>query len=130
MKRSLRGLLVFGIGILLVLVPFMFGTVRAITTGTDFRYLWIAAATFFIAFLVMALGRVRGVSVRGVLTLFVGALVMATLAGVGAGVLAGARSALPIFIVAFGFALCDAGGLALTDLSRMRILGADWRAPQ
>ena len=101
------------LGIFIASVPFVFATLRAATTGTDFRYFWLAMASTLGAALVLAIAnrarpRSTGVVVRGAFAL----LVAAGAAAVTAFAL-GAGSAPALAIVALAFASCSAVGLAL-----------------
>ncbi len=129
MIRSVRGQVVHAAGILLVAVPVIFGALRLASTGSDLRYLWVALVTGLGAAAVTALGRARGISVTGIFLLFVAATFVATLLGRVTASFVGSRSAGASWFVAAGFALCQAAGFALMLLSRLRAMGAEWRAP-
>lgn len=117
MKRSLGEQLIFFVAIILVGVPFAFGLVRASTTGSDYRYWWVAVAAFVAFAVVVAIrrGRIKG-----------GASVL-PLAGAatGAGIIAAECVALlqgaafiPSLAVAFFFSVCFAGGFVFYMRSR------------
>ena len=55
MKRSYRDWRIHGISILFAAVPVAFAAVRAVRTGYDFRYLWVALASLLGASMVMFL---------------------------------------------------------------------------
>ena len=89
--------------------PVGFGALRALTTGTDFRYLVTALTSLAVAATVFRLGGSRGAS-RWMLSWV--ALPAATLAGCAVAFAQGAASAPAVWLVAFGFGLCvTAGGV-------------------
>ncbi|MEO8521996.1 MAG: hypothetical protein ABI603_11565 [Acidobacteriota bacterium] len=101
------------VGLLIASIPVGFAALRAASTGTDFRYLWLAVvSTLGAAFVLVIANRRRprspGVVVRAALAL----LVAAGAAGVTALAL-GAHSLPAVLVVALGFATCSAAGLAL-----------------
>ncbi len=106
------------IGSLIAAVPFGFALIRAATTGTDYRYLWLAMASTLAAGLMVGLARRanRGSSGRLV------RVALAVFAAAGAsGVTAfalGAGSAPAVLVVSFGFAVCSGVGLALAAQPR------------
>ena len=77
------------LGLLFAAIPFAFAVLRAAGTGTDLRYVWVALA-----------------------------LVAATAAASVAGFVQGAQSVPSVLFVAFGFAICEAGGLSLVRRTR------------
>lgn len=103
-------------------IPFAFAIVRALQTGSDLRYGWVALGSFAGAAAVMAIGKARQRTPAGVLALAIVALIVATmLAGVVAFVV-GASSLVAVGVVAAGFGGCHAASLALASLSRPRAL--------
>jgi hypothetical protein len=119
MTRSPRTFLYSFFAVVFAVIPFAFGLVRAVTTGADFRYLWMAIASFIAAAGIDAIGA-RNVSpngglVRPMLTLFV-----ATLLAGATGLLLGARGAAGILIVSLAFGVCFAASFALLALTRSR----------
>ena len=105
MSRTFRQQTVLVIAILFAILPFGFGLLRAVTTGTDFRYLWVATASFIGAALVMARGKGRG---RGgvLFALSAAALIVSTLCGAFAARLLGTKIGLGMLIVTLSFAVC------------------------
>ena len=96
-------------------IPVGFGALRALTTGTDFRYLITALASLAAAATIFRLGASR-VSSRWLLSSL--ALAASTLVG---GVVAfgqGATSAAAVWVVAFGFGLCVSASGRLGMFSR------------
>ena len=55
-SESRRHHLLLLVAVLLAAVPVLFGFVRAINTGDDFRYLWLAASAIVGSLAVMVLG--------------------------------------------------------------------------
>ena len=120
MRRSPGQLIFLVVSILLAAIPFAFAIVRALQTRSDFRYLWVALASFVGAAAVMTIGRARQRTPARVLALSVVALIAAALfAGIVAFVV-GARAALAMAVVAVGFGGCHATSLGLYALSRPR----------
>ena len=121
MKRTLRERLFLVVGILLIAAPFAFGLLRALTTGTDWRYLWVAIAAFVGSSVVIAIGRSQ--SKTSTVTVGIGAiaLIVATLTAVlGAKFLANTQS-VATWIVAFAFAFCTTIGTVLYFVSKPRM---------
>ena len=106
------------LGILAILVPFAFGVIRAITTGSDFRYLWMALAAVLGAVVVAVTTTQRTTTQNEILKRSGAAFVLATLLAGGVGYLLGARSFIGVWIVAVSFGLCEAVGFALTKMAR------------
>lgn len=101
------------IGLLIAAIPVGYAGLRAVATGTDFRYVWLAlASTLSAAFILVVANRARphspGLVVR---TAFV------LLAAMGAAEITafalGAGSAPALAVAALGFATCGSAGLAL-----------------
>lgn len=90
----------------LAVIPFGFALIRAIKTGTDFRYLWMAVASFVAAAAFVAIekerGRRRDVTTSMPLGVFIIVAVVAALTGY----LLGARSSAGVWLVSVGFAFC------------------------
>ena len=57
MKRSAHEQLIRALAFIFVAMPFAFASVRAIQTGNDLRYFWVAGASLFGALAVMTLGK-------------------------------------------------------------------------
>jgi predicted neutral ceramidase superfamily lipid hydrolase len=120
MQRSSRERLIFLVAILFAVVPFAFGLIRAYTTGSDFRYLWVAVASFIGASVVMTLGKARSRAPTFMLPALV--LVFSTLVGAATAFLLGAKSAPAVLVVALAFGLCWTASCTLYVLSRPRII--------
>ena len=97
------------LGILLAAVPFVFAALRAVTTGSDFRYFLLAvASTLAVAFMLGLKGRTMRES-RRVLR----ALILATVTTFIVGQKVGGANNVSVFIVALGFAICSTAGITL-----------------
>jgi hypothetical protein len=103
------------LGLLLVAIPFGFAALRALGTGTDLRYAWVAlaAAGAAAALLVPGGRRSRPSAARQAL-----AVVVSTAAASAAGFVQGAHSLPAVLFVAMGFAVCEVGGIVLMQRSR------------
>ena len=119
MRRSPREWLLYSLSILFAAIPFAFGLIRAVSTGYDVRYLWMALASLLGA--VIAVRTARNRKPTGILAPSALVLVIATvLAGLVAFLL-GARSVVAAGIVALAFGFCGAASYTLYALSRPRI---------
>ena len=117
MGKAPRQQIAFVLAILAAAVPFAFGVIRAIATGTDYRYLWMAIAAALGGGLVVVATKGARRTRAGMLMRSAAMLGLATvLAGV-AGYLLGARAASGIVIVSLSFGLCDAASYLLASLS-------------
>lgn len=120
MKRSSRELLFLIVGLLLIAAPFAFGLLRALETGTDWRYLWVAISAFVASSVVIAIGKSQSKTSTVTVGVAVTALLTATVAAVlGAKFLANTQSA-AAWIVAFAFAFCTTVGVVLYLVSKPR----------
>jgi hypothetical protein len=99
-------------------LPFLFGLLRAATTGNDFRYFWVAAASLFGAGVFTVAARRRMRRPRVALTLSAGSFVVATLFATAAGMLQGTRFGPGLLVVASSFAFCCAIGCMLFAITR------------
>jgi hypothetical protein len=106
--------------VLLAALPVSFAFVRAIRTGHDFRYLWLAAAAIFGSLAVMAPG--NGAS--GPANVSPGRAVGAVAAGAACAavtaILLGAHAGPGVAIVAAAFGLCTGTSAVLMTLARRR----------
>ena len=108
------------LAILCAAVPFAFGVIRAVQTGSDFRYLWMALASYIGAGAVMLFLRARDRNRNVLLGQSTVAFVVATLLAAITGYLLGARAAAGIWIVSAAFGFCCASSAALLARSRVR----------
>ena len=121
MRRSPGQLIFLLLSILFAAVPFAFAIVRALQTRTDFRYVWMALASFLGAAAVMTIGKAWQRMPARVVALSVVALIAAALFAGTVAFVVGARSVLAISVVAVGFGGCHAASLGLHALSRPRV---------
>ena len=113
MPHAQRRQLLLLVAVLLAVVPVAFGSVRAIETGDDFRYLWLAAAAILGSLAVMvpayrgpgparvSVGRAVSASATGAACAAATAFILGATAGPG------------VAIVAVGFGLCTGTGMVL-----------------
>src|SRR5262245_32580662 len=99
-------------------LPFLFGLLRAVTTGNDFRYLWVAAASLVGAGAFIAATRRRARRPRAAIALTAGSFIIALLCAVAAATLMGTRLGPGLLIVASSFAFCGAVGCMLFAVTR------------
>ena len=117
MQRSRRQHGLVLVAMLFAAGPFVAALIRAVGTGSDFRLLWIAIASFIAANVIMAVGTASGrtssVVLASVVTFVITALVAASVA-----FLLGARAAVGVWAIAIVFALFLTVGGALFAVSR------------
>jgi hypothetical protein len=102
------------LGALIAAIPVGFGALRAATTGTDYRYLWVALVSSLAAGLVAARsGSTAAASSGPIRTIAVSAVAAAAAAALTALAL-GAKSAPAVLAVSVGFAACSGVGMVLT----------------
>jgi hypothetical protein len=103
------------VALLIAAVPVVFGAVRLVSTGNDYRYLLTALAALAAAATVYGYGaaRVQSRCVRAVLS-----LAASTLLGAAVAFGQGARSPGAVWFVSIGFALCVTAGGMLGLFSR------------
>src|SRR5215467_12213332 len=99
-------------------MPFLFGLLRAATTGNDFRYIWVAAASLFGAAAFTAAAREQMRQPRIALAYSIGSFAVATLCATAAGVFLGTRLGAGLLVVASSFAFCCAFGCMLFAITR------------
>ena len=113
MPHAQRRQLLLLVAVLLAVVPVAFGSVRAIETGDDFRYLWLAAAAILGSLAVMV-PAYRG---PGPASVSVGRAVSASATGAACAAatafILGATAGPGVAIVAVGFGLCTGTGMVL-----------------
>src|SRR5262249_14268528 len=104
--------------IFFISLPFLFGLLLAVTTGNDFRYLWLAAASLFGAAVISALagGQVR--APRVAIALAVSSFIAATLCATAAAMLLGTRFGVGLLVVGSSFGFCCAAGCMLFAITR------------
>jgi peptidoglycan/LPS O-acetylase OafA/YrhL len=106
------------LSILFAAVPFAFALVRAVRTGDDLRYLWVALAALLGATLAMAMGRTRRTwtSLGLGFTIFV----LATLFATAAALLLGTQFGPGVWLVGSGCGVCLAASSVLYALAHPR----------
>ena len=118
MTDSRRRQLFLAASVVLSVVPFAFGVIRAVSTGADRRYLWLAGAAILGSMGVVRL--MRGAS-GGSLVLFRRALAAVAAGAISAGVTAilmGARAGPGVAVVAIAFGLCTGTGVMFATLAK------------
>jgi hypothetical protein len=104
--------------IFFISLPFLFGLLRAATTGNDFRYLWVAAASLFGAGVITALARGQIRQPSTAIALSVSSFTVGTFCATAAAMLLGARFGVGLLVVAASFAFCCAAGCMLFAVTR------------
>ena len=107
------------LAIIFAAIPFAFGMIRAFTTGTDVRYIWVALAAMVGGLLATSVARrIRQAPTTGVLVAAV-FVTSAINAGVAA-LLLGTRMGPALLIVAAGFAACFAAATLVATAGAKR----------
>ena len=101
--------------------PVGFALIRAIRTGSDLRYVWMAAASFVGSAVVMVAGAARRRSPTTILAVSALAAGVGALLAGGTAFLVGARSVTSVAVVAGCFGFCWGASLGLRALSRRRV---------
>jgi len=109
------------LSILFGAVPFAFALVRAVRTGDDFRYLWVALAALVGATIAMAIGKAR--RTRASVGLGFRAFVLATLFATAAALFLGTQFGPGVLVVGSGFGGCLAASSVLYALGGQAKLG-------
>jgi CHASE2 domain-containing sensor protein len=103
---------------LAAVAPFAFGIIRAITTGTDFRYIWVALASGLGAAAANRLRTPRAPGVSNALELAAAVFVVATLGAAVAAWLLGTTPNLGMLVVVSAFGVCFGAAACLLAFSR------------
>lgn len=122
MKRALQRRRLFALSIIFATLPFAFALVRAVRTGHDLRYFWVALASLLGAAATTAVGRAHVRRPIAFVALVAGVFVNATLLGMFAALLIGTTLGLGIVAVGAAFGFCFAVGALLYILVRPRSL--------
>jgi len=117
MKRSHQQLSQ-SLSILFGAVPFAFALVRAVRTGHDLRYLWVALAALLGAAIAMAMRESR--PTRTVVGLGLTAFVLATLLGMAMALFLGTQLGPGVMVVGSGVGCCLAASCVLYALAHGR----------
>lgn len=99
-------------------VPVMFGVIRAISTGSDVRYLWLAGAALIGSAAVMVIRPDTTEPVRVSVGRALGAVVAGAVCAAAASLLQGAKAGPGVAIVALGFGFCTGVSAVLLFLAR------------
>ena len=116
MRRVPRARLL-ALAVVFAAVPVAFGLIRAVQTGRDVRYVWVAAAGACGAVVVTAIARAHGDSSTPVLV-FCGSFLMSGVLALCAGLAVGTRLGPGLLVVAAGFAGCFSIASVLAVLAR------------
>ena len=108
------------VAVLLAATPVIFGFVRAINTGDDFRYLWLAAAAIVGSSVVMVTGYGASGPARISLGRAAGAVAAGGACAAAAAILQGATAGPGVAIVAVAFGICTGTSAVLLTLARRR----------
>jgi hypothetical protein len=108
------------VAVLLAAVPVTFGFVRAINTGDDYRYLWLAAAAILGSLVVMLPVYGASGAARVSLGRAAGAVAAGAACAAAAATLLGATAGPGVAIVAVAFGLCTGTSAVLLTLARRR----------
>jgi hypothetical protein len=117
MKSSRHGPWLLALSVGFAAVPFAFALIRAVNTGRDFRYFWLALAGLGGTALVMVLARYLGSRLNAV-ALSAAAFLIDMLFVVVAGLLIGTGLGPGLLVVGAGFAFCFAIGCLLAVRAR------------
>jgi len=110
----------FLVAVLLAVVPVLFGFVRAINTGEDFRYLWLAASAIVGSLAVMVPGYRAPRPARVSLARAAGAIAAGAACAAATAILLGATAGPGVAIVAGAFGLCTGTSMILGTVARPR----------
>jgi hypothetical protein len=108
------------VAVLLAGVPVLFGLVRAINTGDDFRYLWLAASAIVGSLAVMVPGYPAATPARVSLARAVGGIAAGAGCAAVTAIFLGATAGPGVAIVAGAFGLCTGTGMVLGAVARRR----------
>ena len=122
MKRALQSRRLFVLSVFVAAVPFAFALVRAVRTGYDLRYFWVALASLLGAMVTIAVARAHIGGPIALVALVAAVFVIATLLAVFAATLIGTTLGLGILVVGAAFGFCFAVAALLYVLARRRSL--------
>jgi hypothetical protein len=118
MTRSLRGSLLQAFALACAAVPFAFALIRAVQTGTDFRYFWVALGGLCGAAATMAVARRYDHTSKAAVALPAAVFATATLLAVLAALSIGTSLGPGILVVGAGFGFCLAASSLFLQLAR------------
>ena len=119
-KQALESRRLFALSIVVAAVPFAFALVRAIRTGHDLRYFWVALGSLLGAVSTIAVGGAHRRRPIAVVALVAGVFVIATLLAVLVASLIGTRLGMGMIAVGSAFGFCFAVGALLHVLAHSR----------
>jgi hypothetical protein len=117
-KAPGRRLLLNAAAVAVAVVPFVFALIRAIASGRDFRYFWVALGALCGATLIVLLPGASSITMTGAVARGVGMFVLASILATIVAALLGTTLGLGIAVVAVSFAGCTALGGILRLLAR------------
>jgi hypothetical protein len=118
MTRSPGQWLLDAVSIVFAATPIGFALIRAITTGHDWRYLWVALSALLGAAVVMVVGRAYRGRLLANMSVSLVAFVLSTMLAMAAALSIGTRFGPGIVVVAASFGLCCAASCLLYLLAR------------
>jgi len=118
MPSSRRGRLLLTASVLLAAVPVTFGLIRAVSTGDDVRYLWLAGAAIVGSMVAMRRGPGASGPAPVSLRRAVGAVAGGSACAALTSVLLGATAGPGVAIVAIAFGLCTGTSAVFATLAR------------
>ena len=122
MRRSRQERGFQALSILFGAAPFAFGLVRAVRTGYDLRYVWVAVAALIGATVGMAVGKAYSRRPSVTVALSAASFVLATLLAIGAALLVGTRLGPGVLVVGSAFGFCCAAGCVFHTLAHARVI--------
>ncbi len=120
MEPSRRTPLLRLLSIAFAALPLAFGLVRAVSTGNDLRYVWVALASLLGAAAIMAVARSSRGGPLVAVAMSAAVFVTSTFLAMLAALLLGTRMALGMLVVAASFGLCCAASCLLDKLAGSR----------
>jgi hypothetical protein len=108
------------VSLLFAAAPLSFGVIRAVRTGSDLRYVWVALGALVGATAVTAVGRAYGASRQGAVVLSAAVFVIASLIAVLVALLLGTNLGPGIAVVAAAFGFCYGVSCLLQAIARPR----------
>jgi hypothetical protein len=102
----------------LAAVPVAFGIIRAVSTGSDLRYLWLAGAAIVGSMAVVAFRRGGPGAAQVSMLLAAGAIVTGAACAAAAALLMGTRAGPGLAVVALAFGLCTGASAVCASLAR------------
>jgi hypothetical protein len=104
--------------VLLAALPVAFGVIRAVSTGNDLRYLWLAGAAILGSMVAVRSGQAASGPAHVSLGRALGAVVAGSASAAAAALLMGTTAGLGMAIVAVSFGLCTGASAVLATIAR------------